>query len=273
MQVEGPGSVVPLDALEAFGIPGASSIEPMVTGRQNTSWRVSTGPSGDRVIRRYEQGRSREAIAWEHELLAYAKQRGWPVAVPRRARGGSTFVTLESGTYALFPHLPGEPLSYASVAGKALKGRLLARLHHDLRHFPNDGQRPGFARIWELDVFAGQSAGLSFHQLVARFTAQHNDAGYYLRGQRYYNLRELARLGYGELPAIPVHNDFHNDHLLFEAGELTGVLDFDSACMDAAETDLATALTLECLSADGNELDLVAVEAFARAYFEHRRPQ
>ncbi len=273
MQVEGAGSVIPLGVMEAFGIAAESEVHPIAGGKQNAHWSVSTGESGDRVIRRYASDRTREAIAWEHELLAYAKQRGWPVAVPRRARGGSTFVTVESETFALFPLLPGAPLDPTSLAGKALKGRLLARLHHDLRHFPNDGQRPGFARAWELDVYAGQSAGMSFHQLVATFGRDHKEAGDYLRGQRFYNLRELARLGYGELPTVVTHGDFHNDHLLFEQGELSGVLDFDSACMDAAEADVATSLALECLAAPNyDSIDLRAASAFLRAYFEHRRP-
>lgn len=270
MQIEGTESAVPGAVLEAFGLTPGSSVEPIAAGKVNEHWRLRGG-SEPHILRRYTPVRSRPAISWEHELLAYGKSRGWPVAVPIRSKRGSTIVDFAGNQYALFPELPGAPLDYDSIPGKALKGRLLARLHADVRYFPNDGQRPGFARLWELDVFAGQATGLTFHQLVATFGRDHPDAGQYLRAQRYQNLRELARLGYGELPTIVVHRDFHNEHVLFSGGEFTGILDFDSACLDAAETDLATTLALECLEGPSfDAIDLRAAAAFLRAYFDHR---
>lgn len=270
MQAEGTESAVPGAVLEAFGVAVGTSLEPIIRGKVNEHWSVR-GTDRTLVLRRYTSARTRPAVTWEHELLAYGKSRGWPVAPPVRSRRGGTIVDFAGNQYALFPELPGAPLEYESIPGKAIKGRLLARLHADVRYFPNDGQRPGFARLWELDVFAGQSTGLTFHQLVATFGRDHPDAGQYLRAQRYQNLRELARLGYGELPSIVVHRDFHNDHVLFAGGEFTGILDFDSVCLDAAEADLATTIALECLEGPNfDAIDLRAAAAFLRAYFDHR---
>jgi len=54
--------------------------------------------------------------------------------------------------------------------------------------------------------------------------------------------RELAAIGTDEAVALPVHGDFHTGNLLFHAGQLSAVLDFDFARVDLRVADVAIAL-------------------------------
>jgi homoserine kinase type II len=90
-----------------------------------------------------------------------------------------------------------------------------------------------------------------------------------VRAQRYRNLKELSRLGYGELPDTFGHFDFHHDNLLFSNGELSGLIDFDSAHLDARVADIATSVALDCIEPPTyNAIDPAALRAFVAGYVE-----
>jgi homoserine kinase type II len=63
-----------------------------------------------------------------------------------------------------------------------------------------------------------------------------------VRRQRYRNLRELSALHYPDLPDRVVHGDFHEWNLLFQDGQLSGLLDFDWCRRDALAADIASTL-------------------------------
>ncbi|MGH2610764.1 MAG: phosphotransferase, partial [Tepidiformaceae bacterium] len=224
------------------------------------------------VLRRYRDLRSARAIAFEHALLHHAVSKGWPVAPPLLTDAGQTLVEAAGGRWSLFPFLEGDPVPYENVPLKGVKGRLLARFHADMADFPLTDQRPDAGRAWELDVFVRAAGHESFNPLLARFGRDYPDLSAAVRREKYRNLRELARLGYGEMPTVIIHRDFHHDNLLFRGGELTGLLDFDLAAWDARAADIAASLTLECLEApDYDTIDLGMARAFLQGYAGHTR--
>jgi homoserine kinase type II len=241
-----------------FGIRPLA-VEAVPGGRVNQHWRVAAGEHAF-YLRRYRPERSRAAVAWEHALLGHAAAKDWPVALPH-APG---IVESDGGLFALFPALEGEPPHATSPGQQHIHGRLLARLHGDLASF-EAAQRPGFGRAWELDVFVQAAGEESFNTLLSRFANQHRELASVIRGEKYRNLRELARLGYGELPDITIHADFHAENLLFSGGQLTGLLDFDLARRDAAMAGIANAVALGCLDSSG-AIDPVQAAAFLAGY-------
>lgn len=256
------------DVLERFGLAG--EVRDIRSGRVNRHWRVVA--DGDTfALRRYHAQRSPAAIEFEHDLLRHVAGQGWPVATALPTSTGDTIAEADGRSYALFPFLPGRPAPYNNGRYLRLKGRLLARLHHDMASWQAPGQREGFGRLWELDVYVGAlSAFDSFNELLRAFALEQPEAARAIRVQKYACLRELARLGYGELPAAPVHSDFHHDNLLFQRGELTGLLDFDLARLDARVADIASSIALDCLAPPAyNEIDPAAVRAFVGGYVEY----
>jgi Ser/Thr protein kinase RdoA (MazF antagonist) len=132
--------------------------------------------------------------------------------------------------------------------------------------FALDGQREGFGRLWELDPVVQAAGAASFNDLLARFGHEHSALAAGVRRQRYRNLRELARLGYGDLSLGLVHGDFQRENLLFSRGEFSGLLDFDSIRLDAPVADLAASAWLDCLDPSGDRIDPAAAGAFVEGY-------
>jgi Ser/Thr protein kinase RdoA (MazF antagonist) len=255
--------------LARYGVT-AQSVRAIPRGRVNQHWRVES-EGGSYVLRRYAwtplvaARHTPDSIAVEHRALLHAEASGWPVAPPVRSDAGTTTVDDDVALYALFPLLPGRPAARESLRQLGLKGRLLARLHRDMAAFDAGGQRPGFARMWELDRFMGSTRTVT--QLLHAFNDHYSDYAWAVRTQRYRNLHELSRLGYGELPQQYCHFDFHRDNLLFDHRALSGLLDFDSSHVDSRVADIATSIALDCIEPPTyNAISPDAVRAFVAGY-------
>ena len=254
------------EVLSAYGVL-ADEIHDIRTGRINKHWRVI---AGGRVyaLRRYNARARRESIAYEHAMLKHVAGRRWPVAAAITALDGATIVEYFGRLFSFFPFLEGRPSPYNNVRYLHIKGRLLARLHTEMSAAPIEGQRPGFGRVWELDRTDAPRFPL-FNELLRAFGAEYRREAAVVRAHRYASLRELSRLGYGELPDTFVHCDYHHDNLLFKDGELSGLLDFDLLHRDARVVDIAWAIVLDCLEPPAhNAISPTSVEAFVRGYHE-----
>jgi len=259
------------DALARFRIDPVA-VRLIRKGNLNRHWRVSDGKR-EYALRRYDvpphmpHVRTREGIAFEHEALRHAAARGWPVAEPLRDARGDALVDAGGALFAVFPWLEGRPVTANSLRYGRIKGRLLARLHADFDRFGDGVQRPGFGRIWERDRYLGSP--YTFNEALRELGRAHPEDAAIVRSQRYRSLRELARGGYGELRERFVHFDFQHDNLLFSGGTLTGLLDFDSAHLDARVVDVVNSIALDCLEAPA--YDTISPErarAFVGGYVE-----
>jgi Ser/Thr protein kinase RdoA (MazF antagonist) len=254
------------EAMRVFGHePG--HIERIGSGRVNEHWQVAVPGGEPLVLRRYVESRSNTAIEYEHAALAYAQSKDWPVAAPIVMPAGGTLAQIGTERFALFPFLPGSAPPAGALAQRRIHGRLLARFTTDMARAPLEQQRDGFGRLWELDLFVQPAIEDTFNGLLRRFGAEHAVLASAVRQQRYANLRELSRLGYGELPSVLIHADFQRENLRFAEGELTALLDFDSIRLDAAVADLAASLWLDCLEPPAcDAIDIRAAGALAEGY-------
>lgn len=234
------GEQVPEEILQAFGLAGANQ-RMFADGNVNRHWRVD---AADRtvVVRRYGVPRGLASIAWEHQLMAFAAAKGWPAPVAEPPATVATALGFEAGAWTCHRFLEGEAAPRDTPASRHIMGRLLGRLHKDLAGFEVSGQRPGFGKTWELDLMVEPAGAGSFNGLVAAFGREYPELAAAIRRQRYRNLRELSRLHYPDLAAHPIHGDFSPRNLLFQDGQLTGLLDFDFARQDAWLCDLAPLL-------------------------------
>lgn len=232
--------LVPAEVLEAFECPGAAPTL-LEGGVMNRDWRVET-PGGPVVLRRYNRVRTAPTILWEHAIIGFAQERGWPVPNPIVTPAGTTLLAEADRYWSASAFLEGEPGLEESAGMRRIYGRLLARLHNDLASFDLDGQRPGFGKTWELDVMVEAAGAGTFNDLLAVFSRDYPELGSLVRRQRYRSLRELSRLHYPDLPDRPIHGDFEPKNLLFKDGQLSAVLDFDQARRDALICDIAPLL-------------------------------
>jgi len=260
MTADDPAALVA--ALGRFGL-AADRIAPISVGRMNRHWRIDAA-GASYVLRRYVDLRSDAAIAYEHEMLRRAAGARWPVAHPI-AINGASWVAHGGHRYALFPHMPGAPARRHDPRLLRMNGRLLARLHADMAHTTSAGQRDGWGRIWEEPP--GRDA--PFNDSLRRFGAEHRELASAVRRERYRSLRELARLGYGDLPDGFVHFDFHHDNVFFDDGRLTALLDFDSVHLDARIADIGSTIANDCAEPPAEIApDAGLIRAFVGGYME-----
>jgi Ser/Thr protein kinase RdoA (MazF antagonist) len=240
----------------------ADAIAPLRGGAVNAHWRVRAG-GRLYVLRRYHPRHDPAGIPYEHAVLGHVAARGWPVAAPHRAADGSTLVELGGRRYALFPFLPGRP----APGGQLLhtKGALLARLHRALAGWRAPGQRPGFARVADLDTYVTRGGFATLADLLRRVGDDDAPLADAVRRERADNLRELTALAFRRLPDTPIHFEFYGANVLFEGGALTAVLDFDFVHLDARVADIGRSVVIDCLAPDGG-VDPAALEAFLTGY-------
>jgi Ser/Thr protein kinase RdoA (MazF antagonist) len=195
----------------------------LISARGNCHWRVSRGRDVF-ILRRYRRGQSDSAIQYELDILKRVRSRGWPVA----GAAGDT-VSHSGFVFALFPLLPGCRREGETPEQRRCRGRILADLHRDLNAVTNIGQRTGWQRADE--IVPGMAARGLRERAIDRTIALHL--------QRVPEA--LHASGASSFPVALIHGDFIAQNLLFHAGELSGVLDFDSVHLDLRATDVACA--------------------------------
>lgn len=206
-----------------------------VGDRRNIHWIVE-GAQGRVVLCRYAADRSRDDVTYELHLLEYLHQRKWPVPVPV----GELFEGF-GAIWGLFSFISGRPPAPRSVTGareeQLRRGRLLARLHAEMADFSSVGQREGWRRadegLWDR---AGKPP---VNDVLQRYERAHPDPGRIFRAY-YDRSRELLGDLLPDAPeATVIHGDFTPWNMRLSKGNLTGIIDFDSAHLDLRVADFA----------------------------------
>jgi Ser/Thr protein kinase RdoA (MazF antagonist) len=225
------GSLHSAPAPEVLRQCGVERHRPLLieSSKANTHWKLE-GRGGEFVLRRYRQRQTSASIEYEFAVLRHLRHRGWPVAAPVRG-----IVWHEDRAFALFPFLPGRARDHENPAQGRERGRLLARMHADLRELEL-GQREGWSRLDEVvrrtdasqrQVQVPSSHAAAFYALISSHSARVRD--------------RLDATGIAGFPRSIVHGDFIAQNLLFDGETLTGLLDFDSVHFDVSAADVACA--------------------------------
>jgi Ser/Thr protein kinase RdoA (MazF antagonist) len=221
----------------ALGRRGAGAVPARVLrplgGNANMHWLVA-GAEGVAVLRRYGPWHEAEDIAYELRVLEGVAARGWrvPLAVGEPWRAGRHW-------WCLFDYVPGRPRRPRTAATldaeRRDRGRLLADLHADLAALPDRGQRPGWRRREEvlgaassphepaLEALIAERVVLPEARIMLEYAARARD--------------RFAAVGAAARPAQVVHGDLIGGNVLYRAGRLSGVIDFDLTHLDHRVAD------------------------------------
>jgi Ser/Thr protein kinase RdoA (MazF antagonist) len=142
---------------------------------------------------------------------------------------------------------------------------LLARLHRDLAVWPAPGQRPGFARVSDLNGYLAPDRFTTLDALLDHIARDDIPLADVVRREREANLDELHVLGFGQLPDTPVHFEFYGANLLFQDGMLSGVLDWDFVHWDSRLADIGRSVAIDCATRDSG-IDPDALTVFLGGY-------
>ena len=236
-----PGAAPDLSAVLASWGLAAARVTPIEGATDR--WRVD-GPDEPLVLRCYDPARSAEAIAYEHDLLAFLADRAWPVALPVSSTTGDTAVESQDARWGVFPLLPGAPPPDESIFLQR-RGALLALVHADLADW--DGQlRRG--RVDDFDAAVRPHGLASFEALLARVHAVDPLRANMLAVLRMRVEEQLEAYGYADLSPLPLWGACTSEHVLFDGNDVTGLIDFDESRADARAVDIAQSLLADTRS-------------------------
>jgi homoserine kinase type II len=238
--------------LAAYPLPPVARIEERNSGMNNTT-RYAVLENGQvQVLRIYENHRSTQKLAVEHELLLQLVRQELPFQIPcplHTSQGGTWTIAPDGKLAALFSYLPGakptddrHDLSYAY-------GRVAGQLTLAMEGLQLDAapSYPPYDELLDPDTEEVAMSARRLYQSDPDLTALAGDAGELLDildslSGKAESIRRLNRQW--------IHGDFSYANALVEGEYILAVLDFEFATRDLRAMELAVCLA-EQLSAPG----------------------
>lgn len=236
--------------LADYPLGAFASLHPIAEGVENTNYRLETD-GARHVLTLFEARTDAASLPFCLGLTDHLAGRGLPAPRPVRSKDGAWVGTLNGRPAAVIEWLPGAWLRDPSSAEVEAAGAMLARLHLEAGGFPIQRANPVGPAVWR--ALADRSAA------VAR-----GEDREILEGVE----AALARLGNPwaeDLPRGPIHADYFPDNVLFDGGQVSGVIDFYFGCTDLLAYDLAIALSAWGFDGSGAAIS-GSVDAFRRGY-------
>ncbi len=235
------------EAFELGALRGAQAIH---AGTINSNFEVET--ERGRWFVRVNEGKSEVDVAWEAQLVAALAAGGVTTPPPLTARDGRPYAGL-GGTdkwVSVFPWRPGRHVGpdevTAEVAGEF--GAALARLHRVGLDLPAAWRR---ASIYDHAHLVARHARIatSGDPALARAIEVLGDELAAASAAR--EIRERATHGI-------IHGDLFRDNVLWDAGRLVAILDFEQASGGSLAYDLAVCINDWCWNGGGARIDVAA---------------
>ncbi len=232
--------------LKNYDLGTLTELKGIAAGIENTNYFVST-THGRYVLTLFEKLSAR-ALPYYLNLMAHLAQHGVPCPAPIANRSGSYLGELNAKPASLVTRLAGKDIVNPTPADCAKVGAVLARLH-----------------------LAGQSydAHIDNPRGCAWWTAAVPILQPFLNAQDAALLRaEVERSAASEIESLPrgtIHADLFRDNILFDHGEVAGVIDFYFACNDVLLYDVAITVNDWCFQPD-SRLDPARTAAMLSGY-------
>lgn len=237
--------------LTTYEVGALRNFSGITAGIENTNYFVTTA-NGDYVLTLFEFTPATE-LPFFLALMAHLAEHGVPSAHPVADRGGRFLTTLKGRPAALVMRLPGASVAHPHRAHCQAIGQAMARMH--LASVDFNGQRPNDrGPAWRAEV-----ASMLAHCLRAEDRLLLAEAVEEFRGDRFAGL-----------PSGVIHADLFRDNALFQAHQLTGLIDFYYAHRGPFIYDLAVAVADWCFDDDKQLLDAALGGALLSAYHQVR---
>ena len=220
------GDPVPTaEVLVAYGV------EPkrFLGGGHHHNWLCRRG--GDNVVLRQYVRPPLGDLRYEHVVADRLDAAGWPVPVLLEEP-----VVADGSTWGLFRWLPGRARDDAdTVEERSDRGQLLASLHQTTADFVDLGQRPGCLEAHE--VLADPELDDHLAAYAVWFPRESHIMAWHLERAR----ARFAEVDLDAATRVVLHGDFAAWNLLYEAGQLTGIVDLEATHLNFRVADFALA--------------------------------
>lgn len=252
------GGELPLAELAALWPLGGWGSVSLVPGGKNEHLRVASA-DGIHYLRRSYRSKAPDELEGQLALMRLLRKRGFPAPEVVPARTGADHVELFGRWWIATRGVTGEPFEDGSLAHVRALGATLGRYHRVVADQPAPVAEPALLR-----------------ELIGRASEPGVDPALRTRAA------DVAARLTGLLPELPrtvVHGGARRGSLVFDGGQVAGVLDFDSAHPDVRVLDLAVAVhdvgKVYTGSGDADNkvaLDLGRVAELLAAYSQETRP-
>jgi homoserine kinase type II len=232
--------------LRNYSVGDLVALAGIPAGIENTNYLVTT-TAGRYILTLFEKLQADE-LPFYLNLMAHLASRGVPCPRPLASRSDELLGTLKGKPAALVSFLTGKDIDRPTAEHCAQVGATLAGMHLAGLDYAKTMDNPRGARWWR-----------HIMPEVLPFMPP-EDAALLQEEVRFQALYRLA-----DLPRGVIHGDLFRDNVLFDAGRLTGVIDFYFACTDALLYDVAITVNDWCLG-EGGQLDAVRAATLLEAY-------
>jgi homoserine kinase type II len=223
----------------AFELGAVRGVQPIATGTINSNFAVDT--ERGRWFVRINEGKSEADVAWEAQLVGALADGGVVTPPPRRARDGRPYAPLPGAAVkwvSVFGWGPGCHVGPGEATPDIADafGAALARLHRVGLELPVGWRRRS---IYDHDHLVDR---------YARFSASSDPALAHACAVIGEGLAAAAAAGEIRRRATHgvIHGDLFRDNVLWHAGRLTAILDFEQASGGSLAYDLAVCLNDWC---------------------------
>jgi homoserine kinase type II len=232
--------------LQNYDLGMLTELKGIAAGIENTNYFVST-THGRYVLTLFEKLTASE-LPYYLNLMAHLAQHGVPCPAPMANRSGSYLGELNAKPASLVTRLAGKDIANPTPADCAKVGDVLARLHTAGQSYGVHMDNPRGPAWWSAAV----------PPLLPFLNAQ--DAAMLRNEATRPVAREMEMLPHGV-----IHADLFRDNVLFDHGEVAGVIDFYFACSGALLYDVAITVNDWCVQAD-SRLDPPRTAALLAGY-------
>ena len=237
--------------IQRLSIGELTSLKGIASGIENTNYFVDT-TRGRYVLTLFER-LTFEQLPFYLLLMKHLAERGIPVPGPKADASGAILHRLKDKPAALVDRLAGQHHLAPDNADCAAVGATLARLHLAGADFAL--QQPNLRGLawWNETV-----------PVLAPFLTA--DQRTLIESELHFQQQLAASPACAALPRGAIHADLFRDNVMFEDGQLSGLLDFYFAGVDSFLFDIVVCLNDWCIDLESGRLDEERAAAFVAAY-------
>lgn len=240
--------------LSTYGLPPLATLTPIKGGIENSNYFVGLADGRELVLTLFEE-LSTEHAAFIGPLLTQLDKAGVPVAAPLLNMQGSGLNTLAGKPAQLASRMPGSHPEHPDTAQCHAMGRALAKLHLAWRDHPLQRANAHGALWWNEVIARWRSRLATTDALLLDLTVQ---------------LHQETCQRHPDLPQGLIHGDLFRDNTLFEAGDVSAILDFSETSHDYWLLDMAITINDFCREWPADTPDPQRCADFIAGYEEVR---
>ncbi len=222
--------------LENYDLGDLIDFSGISEGVENTNYIVET-QAGKYILTIYEKRVSGSDLPFFVDLMSSLSSHDFPCPVPIANKNGKIINNIYGKNYTIVTMLKGRWSRTVGNNEVAKAGEALAKFHNTSEKFAKN-------------LFRKNSMGKIFWKETYEKVSTKTRENFRSHGFIDKGFALVENSWAGNLPGGIIHGDYFPDNVLFDNGEVSGVIDLYMACNDYYAYDLAIALNAWCFEKD-----------------------